>query len=115
MDSTSLQRIPTSCGRRGMVDRNEQLMRFARGECDPANFPHREHVRMAFEMLRRHSFAETVLHYSRALRSMAARSGRPETYHETITVAFLSLVAERIDDRSAADFAQFAGENPDLM
>jgi len=38
-----------------------ELKRFAQGACDPSNFPHREHVRMAFEMLRRHSFAETVL------------------------------------------------------
>ena len=98
-----------------MANRNEDLMRFARGECDPADFPHREHVRMAFEMLRRHSFPETVLHYSRALRSMAARGGRPEAYHETITVAFLSLLAERMDNMSAADFAQFEGDNPDLM
>ena len=28
------------------------LERFMRGEADAANFPHREHVRMAFEMLR---------------------------------------------------------------
>ena len=47
-----------------------ELERFARGEVDPRNFPHREHVRMAFEMLRRHDFAETVLHYSRALRAI---------------------------------------------
>jgi hypothetical protein len=35
-----------------------ELERFVRGEVDPAAFPHREHVRMAFEMLRRHDFAE---------------------------------------------------------
>ena len=28
---------------------------------------------MAFEMLRRHDFANTVQHYSQALRAMAAR------------------------------------------
>ena len=28
------------------------LERFVRGEVDAAQFPHREHVRMAFEMLR---------------------------------------------------------------
>ena len=97
-----------------MIDQNEELMRFVRGECDPAAFPHREHLRMAFEMLRRHSFAETVLHYSRALRSMAARSGRPEAYHETITVAFLSLIGERMSKAPASDFAQFESENSDL-
>jgi hypothetical protein len=29
-----------------------ELARFARGELDPRAFPHREHVRMAYEMLR---------------------------------------------------------------
>jgi hypothetical protein len=96
-----------------MSDPNAELARFARGDCDPAGFPHREHVRMGFEMLRRHSFGETALHYSQALRKMAARGGRPEAYHETITIAFLSLIAERMDDNG--DFEDFASLNPDLF
>jgi hypothetical protein len=91
------------------------LIRFVKGECDPDNFPHGDHVRMAFEMLRRHSFPETALHYSFALRSMAARAGRPEAYHETITLAFLSLIAERADAAGAEDYATFARGNPDLF
>lgn len=96
-----------------MRSSDAELARFVRGDCDPASFPHREHVRMAFEMLRRHSFAETALHYSQALRTMADRGGRPQTYHETITIAFLALVAERMDD--IADFESFASHNPDLL
>ena len=52
-----------------------ELERFVRGEIDTSAFPHREHVRMAFEMLRRHDFAETVWHFSRTLRAMAAKAG----------------------------------------
>ncbi len=91
------------------------LERFARGEVDAAQFPHREHVRMAFEMLRRHDFAETVLHYSRALRAMTARAGKPQAFHQTVTIAFLSLISERMESRPAPDFATFARENPDLL
>jgi hypothetical protein len=91
------------------------LERFARGEADAAQFPHREHVRMAFEMLRRHDFAETVLHYSRALRTMTARAGKPHAFHQTVTIAFLSLISERMESRPAADFATFARDNPDLL
>lgn len=92
------------------------LERFARGEADPAHFPHREHLRMAFEMLVRHDFAETVLHYSRALRAMTARAGRPEAFHQTVTIAFLSLVAERLERAlQADDFAAFVRANPDLL
>ncbi|HEV2286029.1 MAG TPA: hypothetical protein VGR80_08300, partial [Steroidobacteraceae bacterium] len=72
------------------------LERFVRGETDAARFPHREHLRMAFEMLARHDFPESVLHYSRALRAMTARAGKPEAFHQTVTIAFLALIAERM-------------------
>lgn len=91
------------------------LGRFLRGEIDPAAFPHREHVRMAFEMLRRHDFAEAVLHYSRSLRTLAARAGKPGAFHQTMTIAFLSLIAERMESRGADDFAAFAAAHPDLL
>jgi hypothetical protein len=92
-----------------------ELERFMRVEIDPATFPHREHVRVAFEMLKRHDFPETVLHFSRTLRAMAEKVGRPEAFHQTITIAFLSLIAERMEIGGAADFAAFAQANPDLL
>jgi len=91
------------------------LERFVRGEIAAASFPHREHVRMAFEMLRRHDFAETVLHFSRALRGMAQQAGKPQAFHQTLTIAFLSLIAERLEERPWEDFAAFAHDNPDLL
>jgi hypothetical protein len=91
-----------------------ELGRFVRGEIDAAHFPHREHVRMAFEMLRRHEFAEVVLHYSRALRIMSARAGKPEAFNQTVTIAFLSLIAERMDG-SATGFTAFARAHPELL
>jgi hypothetical protein len=91
------------------------LERFVRGEADPAHFPHREHLRMAFEMLARHDFAETVLHYSRALRTMTARAGKPEAFHQTVTIAFLALIAERMERGPTEDFGAFARANPDLL
>jgi hypothetical protein len=91
------------------------LQRFVRGEIAAADFPHREHVRMAFEMLRRHDFAESVLHFSQALRAMAARAGKPQAFNQTITVAFLGLIAQRMDAAAESDFTAFAQLNPDLF
>jgi hypothetical protein len=98
-----------------MRDELEQLRRFMRGELEPGQLPHREHVRLGFEMLRRHDFAESVYRYSCALRAMTARTGRPEAFHQTITIAYLSLIAEAMQDAGAADFAAFAQSHPDLM
>lgn len=98
-----------------MTERCPDLERFMRGEMHAAAFPHREHLRMGFEMLRRYDFAETVFHYSRTLRAMAARAGKPQAFHQTVTIAFLSLIAERIDSDDYADFDAFARANPELL
>src|SRR5689334_14097799 len=92
-----------------------ELVRFVHGETDPAAFPHREHVRMAFEMLRRHDFAESVWLFSRALRAMTARAGKPQAFNQTVTVAFLAVIAERMESRAQSDFAAFEREHPDVF
>ena len=92
-----------------------ELERFVRGESDAGNFPHREHVRMAFEMLRRYDFAETAWLYSRALRLMTARVGKPEAFNQTTTIAFLSLIAERMERSGAPDFAAFVRAHPEML
>jgi len=97
------------------LDRLAELARFMRGEVNPAAFPHREHVRMAFELLRQHDFAETAFRYTTALRVVAARAGAPEAFHQTTTIAFLSLIAERMLQVQGADFTAFEHANPDLL
>ena len=92
-----------------------ELERFVRGEIDTSAFPHREHVRMAFEMLRRHDFAETVWHFSRTLRVMAAKAGKPQAFNQTVTIAFLSLIAERMERDGAPDFAAFVRAHPEML
>ena len=89
---------------------------FLRGEIDGATFGHADHVHMAFEVLRRHrNFAEAAAAYSVALRRIAARAASPGAYHETITLAFLSLIAERMVDAPRDSFDEFVRDNPDLL
>ncbi len=98
-----------------MTERPADLARFLRGETDPATFTHREHVRMAFELLRRYDFPEAALHYSRALEAVTARAGVPGKFHQTITVAFLSLIAERLFEHGPGTFETFAEAHADLL
>ena len=88
---------------------------FVRGEVDARGFSHSEHVRMAFELLGRHDFAQSALYYSSALRAMTARVGKPEAFHQTLTIAFLAMIAERTFGYTYPDFAAFATANPDIM
>jgi hypothetical protein len=67
---------------------------------------------MAYETLRRHDFARGAFLYSHALRTMTAKAGKPDAFHQTITIAFLSAIAERMD--ATGDFDDFAAANPDL-
>jgi hypothetical protein len=93
----------------------EELCALVHGDLDPKAFPHPEHVRFAYEMLGRHSFAETVWLFSSGLRKLAAKSGRPDLYHDTITVAFLALVGERRAISPETDWPRFIAANRDLL
>lgn len=91
------------------------LADFEAGRIDPAQFPHREHVRVGFELLERHPFPEALLHLARGLRRLATKAGHPEVYHETITTAFLALIAERRLNGCYSSWEDFAAQNADLF
>jgi hypothetical protein len=93
----------------------EELSALETGALDPAKFPHPEHVRLAYEMLGRHPFGDAVTRFSRGLKLLAAKAGRPEVYHETITVAFLALINERRARTGAQGWPQFRANNGDLF
>lgn len=92
------------------------LRTFLHGETDPKTFRHRDHVEMAFEILSRHpNFVTAAGAYASSLRQIAARAGNADAYHETITLAFLSLIAERLANATFDGFADFAARNSDLL
>lgn len=94
---------------------SKELAHFLRGELDPDAFHHADHVRTAFEILERHDFMKAAQAYSAGLKVLAQKAGRPGAYHETITLAFLSLIAERRSEREFDGFESFAAANSDLM
>ena len=93
----------------------DELLALETGALDPAMFPHREHVRLGYEMLGRYSFGDAVARFSRGLRLMAAKGGRPEVYHETITVAFLAVIGERRAQGGDDGWDDFKNKNGDLL
>lgn len=92
-----------------------ELVALEAGALDPALFRHSDHVRLGYEMLERYPFGEAVARFSRGLRLIAAKGGRPEVYHETITVAFLALISERRVRARHADWGEFRANNSDLF
>ena len=55
-----------------------ELCAFETGAVDPADFPHSEHVRLGYKMLARYSFGETICRFSRGLKLLAAKAGKPQ-------------------------------------
>jgi hypothetical protein len=91
------------------------LEAFLAGEIRAEDFRHVDHVRAGYELLTRHEFLEAATAYCRALKIMTARIGKPEAFHQTITLAFLAVIAERMEGGRHSDFEAFANANPDLM
>lgn len=75
---------------------------------------HRAHVRMAWLYLNRLPLEEARRGVSQGIRRYNdARLGKPLAYHETITQAFLTLIAARRD--TAESFDAFCARSEDLL
>ena len=60
--------------------------------------------------------AEALGRFGTGLRRFADAHGKPDLYHETITTAYVLLIAERLDDGDRElDWDDFARRNPDLL
>jgi hypothetical protein len=80
-----------------------------------ASFRHRDHLRAAYLYLRRDGFAGAVVSMSAALRRFAASRGKPDRYHETMTVAFLAVLNERLQaEGDPGSFEAYIARHPEL-
>ena len=87
---------------------------FEAGRLDPSAFTHRDHVAVAYEMLNTHEFLEACSKYAATIRALAEKAGAPMKFNATITVAFLSLIAERMAAGQYSTYEAFIADNADL-
>lgn len=78
-------------------------------------FHHEQHVRVAWLFVRRHGMPSALGEFSKALKGFAAAKGAHGLYHETITWAFLLIIAERQAREPQANWPAFAAANADLL
>ena len=69
---------------------------FEAGLIEPASFRHADHIRLAWVYLRAFGYEEAEGRMREAIRGLAARAGVPGKYHETLTIAWMRLVAAAI-------------------
>lgn len=95
---------------------NQALIGQFEQSCAPNGFHHADHVRMAFAYVSEFPLLEAIAKFSSALKRFALAQGKPNLYHETITWAYLFLIAERIAAANRQeDWREFAHRNPDLL
>lgn len=78
-------------------------------------FSHVEHVRVAWWYLRTLPLADAIARCSTGIQRFAAARGATGKYHETITVAFMLLISERVNAASELTWDEFAAANRDLF
>jgi hypothetical protein len=96
---------------------DERLVRtFEAAELPEGGFHHADHVRVAWRYLQRLALGEAMARFTVALKRFAAARGKPELYHDTITVAYMLLINERLEAVGrGASWDDFARRNADLL
>jgi hypothetical protein len=79
-------------------------------------FGHAAHVRAGYVYLRQTDFPGALARIRRAIRNYATHLGKPDRYHETITVAYIALIQQHLYERGdGGGWAAFARDNGELF
>ncbi len=85
------------------MDDDAFVRAFLDGSLPPARFHHRDHLRLAWVLIRRRGAAEAAGAITSGIRHYAAAHGQSGLYHETLTRFWIGLVAHMIEARPAID------------
>jgi hypothetical protein len=77
------------------------------------SFHHRDHLRLAWIYLQRYGEQEAGARIAASIRNFAAHFGKTDKYHETITIAWLRLVAHESKGRTT--FEETLAASPMLL
>lgn len=84
-------------------------------DIDASTFGHIDHVGVAYEMLRSYDFLNASARYAECINTIATRAGASRKFNTTITLAFLSLIAERMEATCHDTFDDFIAQNQELL
>ena len=93
----------------------ELLDRFVDTTLPAGQFRHRQHVQVAWLFVRNHGMPAALSEFSSAIKRYADAKGATSLYHETITWAFLLLIADRQARTPVETWDEFEAANPDLL
>lgn len=107
---------PAKTGQHGLHSAEADLLRgFVDTTLPAEQFHHEQHVHVAWMFVRQYGMPEGLAEFTTAIKRYADAKGATSLYHETITWAFLLLIAERQARCGAASWDAFAAANADLL
>jgi hypothetical protein len=100
----------------GEMTDEELIGDFEAGRVPRGGFHHAQHVRVAWYYVRAYGLPAALVRFTGNLRTFAKGQGKPELYHETVTIAFMLIIAERLADAEPTQtWDAFAAQHPDLL
>ena len=92
---------------------DEFLAAFEAAAIARTDWTHEAHVRMAWLYLTRLPFGAALERVRSGIQKLNGRIGSPDAYHDTITVAYVRVIASRL--RAGETYPAFRDRNPDLF
>jgi hypothetical protein len=80
-----------------------------------SEFRHREHLRAAWALIKRHGFSEATVMMEASVRRLAAHHNRAQKYRHTMTAVWMQLVAAHALQHPAPTFDTFIEEHSCLL
>jgi CDP-diacylglycerol--glycerol-3-phosphate 3-phosphatidyltransferase len=95
---------------------NDFVTAFLAGTLPPTQFHHREHLRLAWYLIRRSGGEEATRIVADGIRRFATRHGQADKYHETLTLFWVRIVRHLIDRQpDIVAFEEFLAAFPQLL
>jgi len=98
-----------------MSDYARQLDELINDTLDAGGFRHVDHIGVAYEALDRNGFFDALHIVAKGIDNAATRAGATDKFNATITAAFMSIIAERMEAQDYRDAQDFIDRNPDLV
>lgn len=94
----------------------ELTARFETGTLPDGDFTHRDHVRVAWELLRRYPLGLALHRMVDGVQALAGQRGLPDLYHETITTFYLLAIADaRAQAPEEQTFIEFEQQHSSIL
>lgn len=94
---------------------SELLDKFVDTTLPADQFHHRQHVQVAWLFVQNYGMPLAISEFSAAIKRFADAKGATGLYHETITWAFLLLIADRQARQPRETWQEFETANADLL